>query len=103
MHSLGFFHFLISNNYKGMNMLIRSMAPQVICCDEIGSKEDIEAINYAICSGVKGIFTAHGSNYEDLKLNTELSNILNSHIIEKIIFLDEFNKGKVKNTYNLKC
>ena len=29
---------------KGMKMLIRSMAPEIIACDEIGSKEDIEAI-----------------------------------------------------------
>ena len=29
---------------KGIKMLIRSMAPEVIACDEIGSKEDIEAI-----------------------------------------------------------
>lgn len=32
------------NKAKGMKMLIRSMAPEVIACDEIGSKEDIEAI-----------------------------------------------------------
>ena len=29
---------------KGMRMLIRSMAPEVIACDEIGSKEDVQAI-----------------------------------------------------------
>lgn len=29
---------------KGMKMLIRSMAPEIIACDEIGSKEDVEAI-----------------------------------------------------------
>ena len=29
---------------KGMKILIRSMAPEVIACDEIGSKEDVEAI-----------------------------------------------------------
>ena len=29
---------------KGIKMLIRSMAPEVIACDEIGSKEDILAI-----------------------------------------------------------
>lgn len=29
---------------KGMEMLIRSMAPEVIACDEIGSKEDVLAI-----------------------------------------------------------
>jgi stage III sporulation protein AA len=29
---------------KGIKMLIRSMAPEIIACDEIGSKEDIQAI-----------------------------------------------------------
>ena len=29
---------------KGIKMLIRSMAPEVIACDEIGSKQDVEAI-----------------------------------------------------------
>ena len=29
---------------KGMRMLIRSMAPEIIACDEIGSKEDVKAI-----------------------------------------------------------
>ena len=50
-------------------MLVRSMAPEVIICDEIGSKEDIEAIEYAMCSGVKGIFTAHGNSLEEILLN----------------------------------
>ena len=56
----------------GMKMLIRSMAPEVIACDEIGSKEDIKAINKAILSGVKGIFTMHGKDMEDIKLNTNI-------------------------------
>jgi len=34
----------------GMKMLIRSMAPEVICADEIGNIEDVDAINYSICS-----------------------------------------------------
>lgn len=46
-----------------INMLVRSMAPKVIVADEIGSSNDIKAINYAVCSGVKGIFTAHRKFY----------------------------------------
>lgn len=34
----------------GMRMLIRSMAPQVLVADEIGSNEDIAAIKEAMCS-----------------------------------------------------
>ena len=52
----------------GMKMLIRSMAPNVIAADEIGSDADIEAIHYAVCCGIKGIFTAHGGSLEDLAL-----------------------------------
>ena len=44
---------------KGMKMLIRSMAPDIIACDEIGSKEDVDAIKEALLCGVKGIFTMH--------------------------------------------
>ena len=68
-------------------MLIRSMAPEVIACDEIGSKEDIKAINEAILSGVKGIFTMHGKDMEDIKLNTNIKELIDNRKIEKIIFL----------------
>ena len=86
---------------QGMHILIRSMAPEVIACDEIGTLEDLEAINYAICSGVKGIFTAHGDSIEDLFLNNQLRELLEKQIIEIIIILDDRIKGKVKNVYKL--
>ena len=85
----------------GMKMLIRSMAPKVIVADEIGSSEDIEAIKYAICSGAKGLFTAHGANFEDISLNPIIKNLIATNIIERIIFLDEENKGKIKDVFVL--
>lgn len=76
----------------GMKMLIRSMSPKVIAADEIGSKEDIEAIEYAVCSGVKGIFTAHGSNMADIEKNPILGQLLEKQLIEKILFIEENRK-----------
>ena len=81
----------------GIRMAIRSLAPQVVIADEIGNKDDAEIINYAICSGVKGIFTAHGSCFTDLKLNPEINKLINLKIFERIIFLDSFKKGNIKN------
>ena len=72
---------------KGIHMLIRTMAPQIIACDEIGSKEDIEAIRYALYSGVKGIFTMHGKTMEDVKNNKQINNLVENKEIEKIVFL----------------
>ena len=37
----------------GMKIAVRTMAPQVIVADEIGTEGDLEAINYGICSGIK--------------------------------------------------
>lgn len=86
---------------KGMKMLVRSMAPEIITCDEIGSKEDVQAINYAICSGIKGIFTAHGGNIEEINLNPELADLLKKNVFEKIIFLDTKQKGVISKVYEL--
>lgn len=85
----------------GMKLLIRSMSPEIIVADEIGKDEDIDAINYAVCSGIKGIFTAHGSNLKDLKLNPSISKIINKHIFDRIIFLNKNIKGKVETVYTL--
>ena len=73
----------------GMKMLVRSMSPKVIVADEIGTKEDIEAINYAVTSGVKGIFTAHGDSLENITLNPILSKLYNLGILERIILIEE--------------
>lgn len=92
----------VLNNVKksiGMEMLIRSMSPKVIVSDEIGNIEDISAINYALCSGVKGIFTAHGDALEELKVNPVMKKMLNLKLFNKIIFLDNKEKGKVHKVY----
>lgn len=85
----------------GLKMLIRSMAPQVVVADEIGTEEDMEVINYAICSGCKGIFTAHGENLDDLYLNPIIKELINNHVFEMIIFLDKKIKGEIKESYIL--
>lgn len=85
----------------GMKMLLRSMSPQIICADEIGSLEDVEAIKYIVCSGVKGIFTAHGDSIEELELNPALKQLLVLFMFERIIFLDNNTRGKIKGIYNL--
>lgn len=87
--------------WMGMRMVIRSMSPQVIVADEIGNKNDVEAINYAVCCGIKGIFTVHGKSMEDIKLNPEICKLIDAHIFERLVFLDEKRKGEIDKVYNL--
>lgn len=73
----------------GMKMMIRSMAPQVIVADEIGGQEDIEAIRYALCCGVKGVFTAHAANLEDIRKNKALYPLACENLIERIVCISK--------------
>lgn len=83
----------------GMKIAIRTMAPDVIFADEIGTQGDLEAINYGVCSGVKGIFTAHASTIDELLKNINLKKLYDEKIFKKLIFLER--EGKVKNIYTL--
>ena len=88
---------ILSNISKdiGIRMLVRSMAPDIICADEIGTKNDVEAIKYAVTSGVKGIFTAHGNNIESIKNSPILKELIEMRLIDRIIFLDKYNRNKI--------
>lgn len=85
----------------GMKMLIRSMAPEIVCADEIGTEDDIKSIKYAVTSGVKGIFTAHGNNLEYIKKNPILKELLKENIIQLIIILNKENRKDVKYINNI--
>ena len=91
---------ILSNISKnlGIKMLVRSMSPDVIVADEIGTKEDIEAIKYAVTSGVKGIFTAHANNIEDVKKSPILKELLDLNLIDKIIILDKNNRENIETS-----
>ena len=74
-------------------MLIRSMAPDVIAVDEIGSNADVEAIEKAVYCGCRLIGTVHGSSIEELREKPILKKLLEKQIFKRFIVLE--NKGQV--------
>jgi len=67
---------------QGMLMLLRSMAPEVVAVDEIGSSEDLRALAQIRQSGCKIIATMHGEVMEDVirRENTK-------EVFERFVFL----------------
>lgn len=51
----------------GMMLLVRSMSPEVLAVDEIGGKEDMDALRYAIRCGVGILATIHSRSLEELQ------------------------------------
>ena len=76
---------------QAMLMLIRSMSPEVLALDEIGGKEDIEAIKYAIKCGVKIVATIHAGSREELLNKPYMETLLNEGGFEKLIFMEREN------------
>lgn len=72
---------------EGMMMLIRSMSPEILIVDEIGRKEDGEAILEAIHAGVYLIVTVHGHHLKDLYKRPSLIPLLETGIFERFIEL----------------
>lgn len=86
---------------EGMLMLIRSMSPQVIAVDEIGSSNDIEAIDFVINAGCKMICTVHGSSLVEVKNKPILEKLIGKNIFERFIVLESKNGiGDIKKIYD---
>lgn len=72
---------------QGMMMMVRSMAPQVIATDEIGSVTDAEAIAEVMNAGITLIATAHGSNIKELERRPALGVLIEQGAFERIVIL----------------
>lgn len=88
---------------EGMMMMIRSMSPDVLVVDEIGRKEDCDAILEAVHAGITLIMTTHGNSLEEVKNRPTLQPILDMGIFQRFVELGR-SKGpgtilSIKNTF----
>lgn len=87
---------------EGMIMAIRSLSPDVLICDEIGSFEDVEALKVAFNSGVNIIVSIHGKNFDDISKRSNMRNLIKENIIETIVVLGNIDRvGNLINIYSL--
>jgi stage III sporulation protein AA len=72
---------------EGMMMMIRSMSPEVLVVDEIGRKEDSEAVHEAVYAGVHLIATVHGSSLEEIRHRPIIADLLAENVFTRIVVL----------------
>ncbi len=75
------------NKAEGVMMLLRSMSPDLIAVDEIGRKEDMEAIGEVLNAGVTVLATAHGSGLTDIKKRPALKYLVDLKVIQRFVIL----------------
>ena len=86
----------------GIMMVLRSMSPNVIVTDEIGTEKDIKALYTALNGGVGLITTVHGDSMEDIRNRKELKSLLDEELFKKVILLSaKKGPGTVEKIYDL--
>lgn len=86
----------------GMIMAIRSLSPEVIICDEIGTEGDIEALNMAFNSGVNILVTIHGYSIEDINNRKVFKELIENSILERVVVLsNRYGVGTIEKIYSV--
>ena len=87
---------------SGMIMAIRSLSPEVLIFDEIGTKGDLEALNMAFNSGVNVIVTVHGYDIADVYGRAVFKDLIDNCILERIILLsNRKGAGTIEKVYKV--
>ncbi|MGB9867022.1 MAG: stage III sporulation protein AA [Bacillota bacterium] len=71
----------------GLSMAVRSMGPQVVATDEIGSPDDCRAVAEAALAGVAIIATVHGAGLADLITKHGLGELVQQAVFQRIVVL----------------
>lgn len=72
---------------EGLMMLIRSMSPDVIVADEIGSERDVQALLEALHAGVKIVCSVHGDSLDSIRHRPSLRPLFEQKVFERIVIL----------------
>lgn len=73
---------------EGMMLLIRSMAPRVLAVDEIGSPEDVRALQMASGCGCRLLATIHGGSLEEVRRKNYMRDVIEQGLFERYVILD---------------
>lgn len=71
----------------GMMMLVRSMAPSLIAIDEIGGREDVDAIRKVSACGCNILATIHGEDMLSLREKPYMRELLQEQVFERFVVL----------------
>jgi stage III sporulation protein AA len=85
---------------EGMMMMIRSLSPQVIIVDEIGRKQDAEAIEEAMHAGIRVVATAHGRDIEDVRRRPNLAPLFAASVFSRYIVLSGSGQSRQQHLYD---
>lgn len=77
----------------GMKMVLRSMSPDIIAVDEIGTEIEFAMLEQMRCSGVKLLGTIHAGDMEEILRNPMIRKGIETGAIERFVELCRLHNG----------
>ena len=80
---------------------IRALSPNLIVTDELGQKEDVDAIMYAVNCGVSILASVHSDSMESLERKPYFQNLLDNKVFKRFVLLSSRNgPGTLEGVYD---
>ena len=73
---------------------LRTLAPQVIICDEIGSEEEAQLLSESLNCGCRFVGTIHAEQWDKLCLKAQFLPFLAQNSLDAVVFLE--GQGKIR-------
>lgn len=79
---------------EGMLLLLRSMSPQVIAVDELGTEEDFLAVEQTVCSGSRILGTIHAGELQELEEKPHLRYWMEKQMFQRFVQIRRQKNGE---------
>lgn len=79
---------------EAVTMGVRSLSPEVVVCDEIGSAAEARALGSALNCGVAAVASVHAASRQELFSKEWIMPLIQGGVFENIVILEE--KAKVR-------
>ncbi len=78
---------------EGMVLMIRSMSPQILAVDELGSREDYQAVEQALNCGCRILGTVHAKDIQEIRKKEVMRNWMENQTFGRYIVLKKLENG----------
>lgn len=85
---------------EGIQISVRTLSPEIVICDEIGTTGEVESIRYGLNSGVSFVLSMHCKNRDELMKKNQFRMLAQANVIDYVAFLGD--KSGVSQVYEIK-
>ena len=87
---------LTADKAAGIEIAVRTMFPDIVAFDEIGTEEELRRVSESFCAGVTVITTAHIGCIDDLTRRKVTAALINCEAISKVALLPAVHGETIK-------